>query len=66
MLNHLTGEKEKLEGNEPTDPFVFLQCLQDVTIASGDDARLQTQGTCLIVRYQRVRELVLQGEVQLL
>jgi DNA replication complex GINS protein SLD5 C-terminus len=42
--------------------FVFVKCLQDVSI---DDQR-RPSGSCIIVRYERVRELLLQGLVELM
>jgi DNA replication complex GINS protein SLD5 C-terminus len=45
------------------DQFVFLKCLEDLTI---DDDKHHTAGTCLIVRYQRIRDLLLEGKVELM
>jgi DNA replication complex GINS protein SLD5 C-terminus len=42
--------------------FVFCKCLLDVSI----DDQLRPSGSCIIVRYERVRELLLQGQVELM
>jgi len=49
------------------DKFVFLRCLEDVVMEDDNDMmQSHISGTCLIVRYQRVRELFLQGKVELM
>lgn len=56
------------------DKFVFLRCLEDIVVddgdssesGAGDNSQAHKAGTCLIVRYRRVRDLCLQGKVELM
>lgn len=44
------------------EAFVFVKCSDDIEI--GD--QYHTKGTCIIVRYERIREFCLTGQVELL
>ena len=48
------------------DKFVFLRCLDDIVLDDGDESQMHAAGTCLIVRYRRVRDHCLQGKVELM
>ena len=52
------------------DEFVFLKCLQNIMIDDGTADKPNVQqheiGTCLIVRYNRIRDLYLEGKVELM
>ena len=52
------------------DTYVFIKTKDDVAIDNGTpdnpDFQQHDKGTCLIVRYSRIRDLFVQGKVQLL
>lgn len=52
------------------DQFVFLRCLENITIDDGTVDKPNVQhhvaGTCLIVRYNRIRDFFLDGKVELI
>ena len=74
VTNHFPQECwKKLDSpemiDEPDlDKFVFLRCLEDIVVDNDEngDSQAHAAGACLIVRYRRVRDLCLQGKVELM
>lgn len=57
--------------DEPNlDTYVFVRSKEDVSIENGTEENPDPQqhdaGACLIVRYSRIRNLVLEGKLELL
>jgi hypothetical protein len=52
---------DQRDGPDPA-AFCFIRCLEDVLIGEA----LQPAGACRVVRYQRIRSLLLEGKVELM
>jgi DNA replication complex GINS protein SLD5 C-terminus len=53
--------------DEPNlNQFVFIRCKSDVVIYENGSAQPQPSGVCRVVRYERIRQLLLEGKVELM
>jgi GINS complex subunit 4 len=76
VLDHIPQDAwRKLDApemiDEPDlDSFVFCRCVEDIVMNAGTEEQpninQHAAGACLIIRYRRIRDFVLEGKVALL